>query len=103
LINFKKGSKFNASKAFYIALWLQIILGITILSLGIREPRLLLTTAAVLNAMAMTVAFPLVYLLNFLKLPAKIRPGLLKSLLFLVAFLFFVFFSLLTLVNNLNF
>jgi hypothetical protein len=103
LIKFKKGSRFNASKAFYLALWLQITLGIIILSFGISEPRILLTAAAVLNAIAMTFAFPLVYLLNFLKLPPKIRPGVIKSLLFFIAFVFFVFFSLLTLVSKLGF
>ncbi len=93
----KEGEKVNASLFFYLALWGQILLGIVLLLLGVREPRFLLTLAAVLNAVAMMVSFPLVYFLNKTRLPKSLHPGLGRSFLMLAAFCFFVVFSAMTL------
>lgn len=101
LLFHKEGKKVNASLFFYLALWGQIVLGIVLLLLGIQEPRFLLTLAAVLNAVAMMVSFPLVYFLNNRRLPANLNPGILRRALMFVAFVFFVFFSVMTLFQNL--
>ncbi len=99
LIRHRTGQKVNASLAFYGALWAQILFGIIVLSFGLKEPRLLLTMAAVLNAFAMTVAFPLMLFLNRRFLPRKLQPHLLKTLIILAAFLFLLYFSVVTVLN----
>lgn len=97
----KKGKKSNPSRAFYIALWGQIILGVIVLGFGIQEPLFLLTLAAILNAVAMMVAFPLIYILNKRHLPRKYGPSTFRTLALLTSFLFFVYFVYLTF-SNLN-
>ena len=97
LFSKKAGEKVNSSLGFYVALWAEITLGIVIILAGFKEPRFLLTLAAVLNAVAMTVAFPLVYILNKKTLGANYQPGLARVVLLTLGFLFFVFFTLFTL------
>jgi hypothetical protein len=82
----------NSSRAFYFILWLEIIVGIILLLLGFEEPRLLLTLGAILNAAAMMVAFPLILFLNRRRLPARIRPNLLRQTMLVLGFLFFAYF-----------
>lgn len=60
---------------FYIFLWLQIGAGVAILSLGLREPLLLLTIGAVLNAVAMLVHSGLTLWLNTTSLPESLQPN----------------------------
>lgn len=60
---------------FYIFLWLQIGAGIVVLSLGLREPLLLLTIGAVLNAVAMLAHSGLTLWLNTTSLPQSLRPN----------------------------
>jgi hypothetical protein len=92
LLNYKKGKKVNASLYFYLGLWLQIIWGVAVLLLGFKEPRFLLTMAAVLNAFAMAVSFPLVWYLNRKRLPSFARPTLLKQVFYWAGFVFLLFF-----------
>lgn len=92
LMFYKPGKKFNLSMAFYAALWGQIVLGILILLAGFKEPRFLLTLAAVLNAASMMVAFPLVYVLNRRFLKKEYQPALWRVLVMFSAFVFFVIF-----------
>lgn len=99
LLFYKKGKRFNLSLGFYVALWAQILLGIMIYLSGFREPRVLLTLGAVLNAMAMMVSFPLLWWLNKKMLPAKYQPNLTRKLIMLLAFLFFVGFVVVTAQN----
>ncbi|HYD34705.1 MAG TPA: Nramp family divalent metal transporter [Vitreimonas sp.] len=92
LLFYKKGRKFNLSMAFYLALWAQIVFGIGLLFSGFEEPRFVLTLAAALNAGAMLVAFPLVYLLNTRFLPVFTQPAVWRKVVMIVAFGFFAFF-----------
>jgi hypothetical protein len=96
LLFYKKGKKIDLSMGFYIALWGQILLGILIYSFGFQEPRLLLTLSAVLNAGAMMMSFPLIYLLNRRFLIKDIWPGVFRKMAMLVAFIFFVIFVMVT-------
>jgi len=89
---YKKGKRVNLSLYFYLALWLQIILGIVILLLGFREPRFLLTLGAVLNAVAMAVAFPLVWFLNRKRLPKFTWGGRTRSIFYFLGFGFLIVF-----------
>ena len=93
LLKYKEGKKVNASLYFYLSLWAQIILGIMILLLGWSEPRFLLTLGAILNAVGMSVAFPLVWLLNKRKLPVFAQSKKLKQLFYWLGFLFLAVFS----------
>ncbi len=89
----------NPSLAFYIALWTQIILGIIVLLLGFGEPRFLLTLSAILNAVAMMFAFPLVYFLNRSNLKSRYQASTLTQIIFAVGFIFFVVFVSITIYN----
>lgn len=82
----------NSSGAFYIILWIEIVVGIILLLMGFEEPRLLLTMGAILNAAAMMVAFPLILFLNKKSLHKQIRPSLGRQLVLLVALAFFAYF-----------
>lgn len=92
LLFYKKGKKVNLTKAFYIALWGQISLGILVYLVGFQEPRQLLTVSALLNAAAMMVSFALVWILNRVRLKKKYQPALWRSVVMAAAFIFFAFF-----------
>jgi hypothetical protein len=92
LLIHKPGSKVNASWWFYGALWSQIVAGAVVYALGIREPRLLLTVGATLNAMAMFVSFGLLLWLNTTKLHPAQRPQWPRRIIIAVALAFFGYF-----------
>ena len=91
LLKYHHDDEVNASKMFYIVLWIELAFSAIYLYLGASEPRALLTTAAVLNAAAMMVAFVLILFLNR-KLPKIIRPGLGRQLILVFAACFFLYF-----------
>ena len=93
LLKYQKGKKVNASLYFYLSLWVQIILGIIVLLLGVSEPRFLLTLGAILNALAMCVSFPLIWWLNKRKLPAFARPKITRQIFYWLGFIFLAVFS----------
>jgi len=92
----------NSGKAFYLILWIEIIVGIILILLGFEEPRLLLTLGAILNAAAMMIAFPLILVLNRKHLPKQIRPNIFRQLMLLIGFLFFAYFVFVTFTSNLS-
>jgi hypothetical protein len=92
LINYKKGKKLNLSKAYYAVLWGMIALGAVIFMFGVTEPRFLLTLGAVLNALAMAVSIPLIYVLNKKNLAKYYQPTMWRKVMLLSSFLFFVTF-----------
>jgi hypothetical protein len=98
----KQGQKVNLSKGFYIALWGQIIFGITVLLLGFREPRFLLTLAAVINAVCMFIHLGLTFFMNHKVLPKELRPALYRKVILIIAFIFFGVFSFLTLLQGIR-
>jgi len=97
LFNWDEGEKANPSKWFYFALWGQIGVGIITLLLGVSEPRFLLTLSAILNALAMTVLFPLIWVLNKKRLKKELQPSLLRQVVIILGFIFFAVFSAITL------
>ena len=74
---------------FYGWLWLQIGAGIAILALGVREPLLLITVGAVLNALAMLIHVGLTLWLNTTSLPVALRPVFWRRLVMGTAILVF--------------
>ncbi len=100
LLAWEEKKEVNPSLWFYGALWGQIFLGILIMVFGVTEPRFLLTLAAVLNAFAMTVLFPLVWYLNKQRLNKKLQPRILRQAIALASFIFFAVFSAVTLFSH---
>lgn len=96
LLRHKVDEPVAVGKAFYIILWFEIIIGITLILLGFQEPRFLLTLGAILNAVAMMVAFPLILFLNRRHLHARIRPHLGRQFMLVLGFAFFAYFVFIT-------
>ncbi|MBT7912946.1 Nramp family divalent metal transporter, partial [Candidatus Bathyarchaeota archaeon] len=103
LIRHKVTEPVAVGKIFYLILWIEILLGIVLILMGFQEPRLLLTLGAILNAAAMMVAFPLILLLNRLRLPASIRPHWGRQLMLIIGFSFFAYFVYITFSSNMIF
>jgi hypothetical protein len=91
LLKYRHDEEVNASKMFYLVLWTELAFSAIYLYLGASEPRALLTTAAVLNAAAMMVAFILILLLNR-QLPQIIRPTWARQFILVFAACFFLYF-----------
>jgi hypothetical protein len=89
-----KLSEKHIPKTYYVVLWLQIVAGIIVFSLGFREPLQLLIIAAVLNAIAMFAHIGLTLWLNMTSLEKELKPSWQRVLIMLVAFLFYGGFSL---------
>jgi hypothetical protein len=85
------GTKVHASSTFYIFVWIEIILSSLYLLFVPSDPRTILTVGAILNAIAMMVAFPLTLLLSR-SLPQSLRPSWLRQLILIAAMLFFTYF-----------
>ncbi|BCX14897.1 MAG: hypothetical protein KatS3mg088_580 [Patescibacteria group bacterium] len=86
-------------KFYYVFLWLQIILGVIIFSLGLTEPFILLVIGAVLNAFTMFIYSFLVFRLNNTSLEVPLRPNIFRNTMLLLAFLFYGVFGLVTIIQ----
>ena len=93
-------SKFSTRalpKAYYSVLWAQIAFGILVFMMGIKDPRILITLSAVINAVAMFVHIGLTFLLNTRTLPSPTVPSAWRKSLLIAIFIFFGVFSVYTL------
>src|SRR3989338_11512743 len=80
-------------KAYYSVLWAQIAFGILVFVMGIKDPRLLITLSAVINAFAMFVHIGLTLALNIKTLPRIVSQSSIRRVLMAGIFIFFgVFF-----------
>ena len=86
-------------KIYYSFLWAQIISGVVIFLTNLREPLLLLTVSAVINAGAMFIHIGATTLLNLKVLEAAVRPSFFRVMVMLFAFAFFGYFSLRTIIS----
>jgi hypothetical protein len=86
---------------FYLFLWIQIIAGMIIFSLGLTQPLTLIIIGATLNAMAMFFYSGLVLWLNLTNLEKPLRPSKIRILAVGSAFAFYGIFSLFTILQNL--
>ncbi len=91
LLRYRHNEEVQASRMFYLVLWLELSFSAIFLFFGFSEPRLVLTLGAILNAAAMMVAFVLIFFLNR-RLPVSLRPSWARQLILLVAAAFFVYF-----------
>lgn len=85
---------------FYGFLWLQIIAGIVIFSLGFTQPLQLVILGAVLNAFSMFIYSGLLFWLNTSSLSKSTRPNYWRRFWLLTAFLFYGAFSIFTIIQN---
>lgn len=92
LLKYRHNQEVNASKMFYLVLWIELLFSAIFLFSGSSEPRTILTLGAILNAAAMMVAFALIYFLNTKTLPTAIRPNIARRLMLVIAFSFFAYF-----------
>jgi len=94
----KNGKKeINLSKIYFTFVWAQIAFGVVLFLLNISEPRSLIVTGAVINAVAMFVHVGLVNWMNHKLLPQVFWPGRIRQLIIIIIFLFFGGFSAITL------
>ncbi len=96
----KKLGAHSIPKIYYLVLWLQIFSGIVIFLMGFTEPLQLLTTAAIMNAIAMFVHVGLTLWLNMTSLDPKLRPSLFRIIAMCGGFLFYGGFSLFVLYDK---
>lgn len=87
-------------KAYYLTLWGQIIFGIVVFLSGLKDPRTLITIAAVINAVAMFIHIGLTYILNVKNLSASLAPSIQRRIAIILIFLFFGVFSFYSLWAN---
>ena len=89
-------SKFSTRalpKAYYSVLWAQIVFGVLVFMMGIKDPRFLITLSAVINAIAMFVHIGLTFFLNTRTLPRPTVPSIWRKSLLVGIFIFFGVFS----------
>jgi len=98
----KKTSKINLSKIYYIFLWAQIAFGVFLFLINFTEPLTLIIIGAVINAVGMFVHIGMVNWMNIKKLPKEYRPRIWRRLVMLGIFLFFGFFSLVTIFSQIG-
>ncbi|MBP9760851.1 MAG: Nramp family divalent metal transporter [Candidatus Magasanikbacteria bacterium] len=89
----KKTKRIALSKYYYIFLWSQIAFGIVLFLLDITEPRLLITTGAILNAVAMFVHVGLVNWMNHKVLPKELQAAWWRKAIIILIFIVFGLFS----------
>ncbi len=100
IINSDKYTIEKLPKYFYFFLWLQILVGIIIFSLGFTEPLALVVTGAVLNAFSMFIYTGMVLWLNLTLLAKPLRPSFFRIIAVGSAFLFYGAFSIFTVYNR---
>src|SRR5690606_3162340 len=102
LANQEKFKVKNASKYFYVFLWMQILAGVAIFAAGFTEPLALVVTGAVLNAISMFIYSGLILFMNMTILQKATRPAIWRALVVFAAFLFYGGFSIYTVLDKLN-
>jgi hypothetical protein len=101
IINQDKFKIKNLPKFYYGFLWIQILLSVTIILLGFKEPLQLVIIGAFLNAIAMFVYSIAILWLNHKSFDNELKPKLYRVIIISLAICFFGFFSVATLINYL--
>lgn len=89
-------SAFNVSKVYYLVLWLQILFGISVFSLGFDQPLTLIILGAVINAFSMFVYTGILLWLNNHSLVKELRPARWRNFILALTFIFFGSFCAVT-------
>ncbi|MEM7409017.1 MAG: Nramp family divalent metal transporter [Myxococcota bacterium] len=91
-----------ASRLYFAAVWTLIAFGIFVLILGFDQPLTLIVLSAALNGIVMFVYSGLLLVLNTTSLRPPLRPSPLRIGALVLTFLFFGYFSVVTLVDRLG-
>ncbi|MDO8488123.1 MAG: Nramp family divalent metal transporter [bacterium] len=97
----KRGIHRHLHRLFYGFLWVQVLVGVIIFSLGFTEPLELVIIGAVMNALSMFVYTGLILWMNMTALSKPLRPALWRVVAVLGAFSFYGVFSVLTVIKYL--
>ncbi|MFZ5392014.1 MAG: Nramp family divalent metal transporter [Patescibacteria group bacterium] len=89
--------KVNMSKIYFTFLWTQIVVGIVLFVLDIKEPKTLLVVGAVINAVAMFVHVGMVNWMNWKVLPKETQATIFRKIVIGGIFLFYGIFATVTL------
>lgn len=89
---FSARHRWRVSALYYAILWLQILFGIAVFSLGFDQPYALIVLGAVFNAFTMFTYTGLLLAFNNRVLPKLLRPTMLRNGALTAAFLFLGFF-----------
>lgn len=95
LLRSERGS-LHISKVYYSVLWLQILFGITVFSLGFDQPLTLIIFGAIVNAFSMFVYTGILLYLNNKKLAKELRPAPWRNFMLTFTFIFFGSFCAVT-------
>jgi len=87
---------FRVSKVYYLVLWLQILFGITVFSLGFDQPLTLIILGAIINAFSMFVYTGFLLWLNNSVLAKELRPARWRNFVLMFTFIFFGVFCAVT-------
>ncbi|MBT3292754.1 Nramp family divalent metal transporter [Candidatus Peregrinibacteria bacterium] len=102
LLLMKKTQQHRVSKTYYIVLWVQILFGITVFSIGFDQPLTLIILGAIINAFSMFVYSGILIVLNNKLLAKPIRPRLWRNVVMLATFLFLGYFCTITLLDKIG-
>ncbi len=91
----------NVARAYYMIVWLQIIVGVIVFVVGFNDPVLLVVTGAVLNAIAMFVHIGLTGVLNKISLHRSLQPSFLRRIVLNLSWLIFGVLSVWAIVDAL--
>jgi len=94
--------KIGVAKSYYLTVWLQIALGISIFLVGFRDPLLLATISGVINAIAMFIHIGLTQKLNQQALDRSLQPHFGRKLIIFIGWLIFGVLSVYAIINGLK-
>ena len=98
----RESTTWSESKIYFVVVWTEIVFGSIILLSGVTQPLILLVIASSLNGLVMFVYSCLLIQLNRLNLPKEIRVGGVRLVALAWAVLFYGFFSVVLLVDQVN-
>ncbi len=98
----RENTTWSESKIYFTVVWTEIVFGSIILLSGVTQPLILLVIASSLNGLVMFVYSCLLIQLNRLNLPKEIRVGGVRLVALAWAVLFYGFFSVVLLVDQVN-
>jgi len=100
--SFPRKGGWPLSRLYFVFLWLMIGFGVLVLSAGFNQPLELLVLSAALNAVVMFLYSGLLIWLNVRSFEAPLRPSPLRIAALCASFLFFGYFSVITIADQLS-
>jgi hypothetical protein len=98
----RDSSTWSESKIYFAVVWTEIVFGSIILLSGVTQPLILLIIASSLNGLVMFVYSALLIQLNWRTLPGEIRVGGVRLVALFWAVLFYGFFSVVLLLDQIG-